>query len=97
MSYAYLFKYIIIGDTDEKFLELKDLYYEQCCYMECKQVVISLVCLSSSILDRLGKSPFGLSQDHTTEGQHVHCWYMTSAGTISYSIVPIPSMVSFQG
>ncbi len=60
-------------------------------------MVISLVCLSPSILDRLGKSPFGLSQDHTTEGQQVHCWYMTSPGAISDSIVPILSMVSFQG
>jgi hypothetical protein len=49
-------------------------------------MVISLVCLSPSILDRLGKSLFGLSQDHTTEGQQVHCWYMTSPGAISYWI-----------
>jgi predicted GTPase len=48
-------------------------------------------------LNRLGKSPFGLSQDHTTEGQQVHRWYMTSPGAIPYSIVPILSMVSFQG
>jgi hypothetical protein len=32
------------------------------------------------IWNRLDKSPFGLSPDHTTEEQQVHCWCMISPG-----------------
>jgi hypothetical protein len=50
--------------------------------LEGRNVIISFRsgdCLLQ-IWNRLGKSPFGLSPDHTTEEQQVHCWCMILPG-----------------
>jgi hypothetical protein len=50
--------------------------------LEGRNVIISFRSCDCflQIWNRLGKSPFGLSPDHTTEEQQVHCWCMISPG-----------------
>jgi len=90
MSYAYLFKYIIIGDTgvgksclllqftDKRFQPVHDLTIGV--EFGARMITIDGKQIKLQIWDTADKKHLDRLQDHITVGRQVHCWCMISPG-----------------